>query len=62
MDGDWAAAQNFIPATTDLSYVEIYLRSLGTPEFDLTVELQQDHPPGTLIDTLIFTPEEVSSS
>jgi parallel beta-helix repeat protein len=61
VDGDWAAAQSFTPTTTVLSYVKIYLRSFGTPEFNLTIELRQDHPEGTLVDTLTFIPEEVPS-
>ena len=62
VDGDWAAAQSFIPTLNTLTSAEIYMRKFGTPEFDLTVELRTDHPQGTLIDTLIFTPSEVSSS
>ncbi len=61
-DGDWAAAQDFIPTISLLTHADIYLRKFGTPEFDLTVELREDHPQGTLVDTLVFTPAEVSSS
>jgi hypothetical protein len=61
-DGDWAGAQNFTPTYNTLAYTEIYLRKFGTPEFNLTVELRENHPQGTLIDTLIFIPEEVTSS
>jgi len=62
LDGDWAAAQSFIPTLNTLTNAEIYLRKFGTPEFNLTVELREDNPQGTLIDTLIFTPEETPSS
>jgi len=62
VDGDWAGAQNFTSTYDTLSFAEIYLRKFGTPEFNLTVELRENHPQGTLIDTLIFTPEEVPSS
>ena len=62
LDGDWAAAQSFIPNLDTLTSIDIYLRKFGNPEFDLTVELREDHPQGTLIDTLIFTPAEVPSS
>jgi parallel beta-helix repeat protein len=62
LDGDWAAAQNFTPNLNTLTKAEIYLRKFGTPEFNLTVELRENHPQGTLIDTLTFTPEEVPSS
>jgi len=62
LDGDWAAAQNFIPTLNTLTSTEIYMRKFGTPEFNLTVELRTNHPQGTLIDTLVFTPAEVPSS
>lgn len=62
LDGDWAAAQSFIPTLNNLTSVEIYLRRFGTPEFNLTVELRTDDPQRTLIDTLTFTSEEIPSS
>jgi hypothetical protein len=62
LDGDWAAAQSFIPTKNYLTSVKIYLRKFGTPEFNLTVELREDHPQGTLLDTKMFTPEEVPNS
>ena len=62
IDGDWAGAQNFTPMYNTLAYAEIFLRKFGTPEFNLTVELRENHPQGNLIDTLTFTPEEVPSS
>jgi len=61
-DGDWAAAQSFMPTLDTLTSAEIRLRRFGNPEFNLTVELRSDHPQGTLLDTLLFTPEEVPSS
>jgi len=61
-DGDWAGAQSFIPTTNLITRVDIYIRVFGAPEFDLTVELRENHPQGTLIDTLTFTPAEVPSS
>ncbi|RLF59113.1 MAG: hypothetical protein DRN27_03535 [Thermoplasmata archaeon] len=62
IDGNWAAAQSFIPTLDTLTKTEIYLRKFGTPEFNLTVELREDDPQGTLIDILVFTPEHTSSS
>ena len=62
VDGDWAGAQNFTPTLNTLTKSEIYLRKFGSPNFDLTVELREDSITGTLIDTLTFTPDEVSSS
>jgi len=62
VDGDWAGAQNFTPTLDTLTSAEIYLRKFGTPDFNLIVELRENHPQGTLIDTLTFTPEEVPSS
>jgi len=58
LDGDWAAAQSFIPTLDTLTSTEIYLRKFGTPEFNLTVELRTDDPQGPLIDTLVFTIEQ----
>ncbi|MBS3778727.1 MAG: PKD domain-containing protein, partial [Candidatus Thermoplasmatota archaeon] len=62
VDGDWAGAQNFTPTMNSITKVELYLRSFGTPEFDLTVEIRENDPEGTLLDTQTFTPSEVSSS
>jgi len=62
LDGDWAAAQSFAPTMDVVSSAEIYLRKFGTPEFEMIVELREDHPQGTLIDTLIFAPAEVGTS
>ena len=62
LDGDWGAAQSFTPASGTITNADIYLRKFGTPEFDLTVELREDDPEGTLIDTLVFTVSEVGSS
>jgi len=61
LDGDWGAAQSFIPTLNTLTSTEIYLRKF-TPEFNLTVELRTDNPQGTLIDTLVFTPDQTPSS
>jgi len=62
VDGDWAGAQSFIPTLNTLTKTEIYLRKFGNPEFDLTVELRTNAPQETLIDTITFTPAEVSTS
>jgi hypothetical protein len=62
LDGNWGAAQNFTPTIGSLLKVEMHLRSFGDPEFDLTVELREDHPEGTLLDTVTFTPGEVPTS
>jgi hypothetical protein len=62
LDGDWGAAQNFSVSYNHLAYAEIYLRKFGTPEFNLTVELRENHPQGPLIDSRTFTPDQVSSS
>jgi len=60
-DGDWAGAQDFTPTMGMISSVDLWIRSFGTPEFDLVVELREDSPEGTLLDTMSFTPGEVSS-
>ena len=62
VDGDWAGAQNFNPTMSAITKVDLYVRSFGTPEFDLVVELREDGPEGTLLDTVTFTPGEVGSS
>jgi len=62
IDGDWGAAQSFIPTLDSITRTETQLRKFGTPEFDLTIELRKDHPQGTLLDVVTFTPGEVPSS
>ena len=62
LDGDWAAAQSFIPTLNILTSTEIYMRKFGTPEFNLTVEIRVDHPQGALLDVVTFTPSEIPSS
>jgi hypothetical protein len=61
-DGDWGAAQNFTATLNTMASCEIYLRKFGSPEFNLTAELRIDHPEGSLLDTLLFTAEEIASS
>jgi PKD repeat protein len=60
--GNWGGAQNFTITQNTISSVDIYSRKAGTPEFNLTIEIRQDNPQGTLIDTVIFTPDEIPSS
>lgn len=62
IDGDWAGAQNFTPTVNTLTKAEIYLRKFGSPAFNLTVELRTQNPQGPIIDSLVFTPDDVSSS
>jgi parallel beta-helix repeat protein/VCBS repeat-containing protein len=62
LDGDWAAAQSFIPTMSIITHAEIYIRKFGTPEFNLTVELRTDHPQGPILDTIVFSIEEIASS
>jgi hypothetical protein len=62
LDGDWGAAQNFIPTMPYLSSVDIYLRKFGTPEFDLEIELREDAIDGQLLDTVVFPADYVQSS
>ena len=61
-DGDWGGAQNFTPTTDVITSVQIYMRTFGTPEFDLTVELRENDPEGTLIDSITFMPSETPNS
>ena len=62
VDGDWAGAQDFTPTTNYISSVDVYLRSFGVPEFDLTVELRENDAEGTLLDTVTYSASEVPSS
>ena len=62
VDGDWAGAQNFTSTLNMITKAEIFIRSFGNPEFDLTVELRENNPEGTLVDSLTFSAENVSSS
>ena len=62
VDGDWAGAQSFQPTTVSITKAEIYLRKFGTPEFDLVVEIREDDPQGSLVDSMSFSPSEVPSS
>ena len=62
VDGDWAGAQSFTPTLGAISSVDLWLRVFGTPEFDLTVELREDHPQGTLLNTQVYAYGEVPSS
>ncbi len=62
VDGDWAGAQSFMVSTSLITKVNIYLRSFGTPEFDLTVELRENDPEGTLLDSVTIPSANVPSS
>jgi parallel beta-helix repeat protein len=62
LDGDWAAAQSFSPTLNVLTHIEINLRKFGTPEFNLTLELREDHPQGSLLETTLFTPSQTPSN
>jgi hypothetical protein len=62
IDGDWAASQSFRPKYEIISAVDLYLRKFGTPEFDLTVELHEHSPQGTLIDTVQFPASSIEST
>jgi len=59
-DGDWAGAQDFTPTLGMITSVDLWIRSFGTPEFDLVVELREDGPEGTLLDSVSFMPGDVS--
>jgi len=62
-DGDWGCAQSFTAETiTNLTYVDIYIRKFGSPEFNLTVELRNGSIDGTLIDSITFNKSNISSS
>jgi len=62
MDGDWAAAQDFKPLVDYLTQVEILMRKFGSPEFELVIELRENHPQGALLDSIVLTSNDVSSN
>lgn len=64
-DGDWGGAQNYTSTYDIVTKVEIYGRKMGTPEFDLTVELREDGPDdltGTLLDTVVIPAGSIPES
>ncbi len=61
-DGDWGGAQNYTSTYDTVTKVEIYLRKMGAPEFDLTVELRLDGPQATLLDTVVVPIVDVPTS
>jgi hypothetical protein len=62
IDGDWAGAQSFTPGMSMIPCVDLYLRKFGTPEFDLVVELREDGPEGTLLDSVTFAVADIDST
>ena len=61
-DGSWAGAQSFIPTFDTLSRIDLYLRRFGTPDYKLLIELRENNPEGPLLETIVFSLEEVSST
>lgn len=61
-DGDWGAAQSFIPVHGVITAADIYLRKFGFPEFNLIVELHRDSPDGMLIDSEVFVTSEIQAT
>ena len=59
LDGDWAGAQSFKTSDSSLTRVDVYLRRFGNPEFNLTLEIREDSPDGTLIESFEFQPDDV---
>ena len=62
VDGDWAGAQSFTPEYDIINSIDVFLRVFGVPEFDLIVELRKNSPDGVLLDSTVFTPEELSTN
>lgn len=62
IDGDWSGAQNFTPTLNWLSHIELYLRTLGRPSFNLSVELRKDSIYGPVIASEEYLPAEVDDS
>ncbi len=66
LDGDWGGAQNFTPTTDTITKIDVYIRKMGTPDYNLTVELRKDGPSdlfgGTLLDTVVMPAVDVPST
>jgi hypothetical protein len=62
IDGDWASAQDFTPTLSYITQAEVLMRRFGNPEFDLVMELRQNDPQGSLLDTITISSDGVSSS
>ncbi len=62
LDGTWGGAQNFTTALSTITRAEIYLRKFGDPVFNLSVELREGSIDGFLLDTLVFAPDDISTS
>ena len=61
-DGDWGAAQNFIPTAINITKAELYLRKFGPAEFNLTIEIRESGINGPILDQITLTPEEVPTT
>ncbi len=66
IDGRWGGAQNVSPTLDTVAKVEINIRKMGSPDFDLVVELREGGPDdangGTLLDTVVIPAASVPSS
>ncbi len=62
LDGSWGGAQSFESSISTITRAEIYLRKFGTPSFDLKVEIRENSPTGTLLDTVVFSSANVGSN
>ena len=62
-DGDWGCCQQFVCHYDNIDNVHLYLRKFGSPiEFDLVVELRDTDMSGQLLDSVSFTPAQISSN
>jgi len=61
VDGDWGAAQSFLPTVDVLTNFSMLIGKFGSPNYDLVVELRKDAIDGLLLDTVVFSPESISS-
>jgi len=60
IDGDWTGGQSFIATVDVLTRAEISVRTLGSPDFDLTLELREGSITGTLLDSQIYASDSIS--
>jgi hypothetical protein len=59
VDGDWGAAQSFLPTVDVLTNFSMLIGKFGSPNYDLIVELRKDAIDGPLLDTVDFSPDSI---
>jgi len=58
-DGDWGAAQSFIPNVEMLSNFSVLIGKFGEPDYDLIVELHENAIDGPILVTKLFNTSQI---